>query len=154
MLYELNLHWHGPRLDHSRQNTAMHPHTVLIADDDRLLRESLSDVLISWGCTTHQVGTGGSAIDVLRSQPCDLLLSDIDMPDMSGFELLSWVHEHPTVPHTPASARGWQLPVVLMSARADRELGRVALGAGAMVLLSKPVEIGRLSTLVHQLFDR
>lgn len=132
----------------------MHPHTVLIADDDRLLRESLSELLVGLGCTTHHVGTGGSAIDVLRSTPCDLLLSDIDMPDMSGFELLSWVHEHPTCPHVPASAAGWQIPVVLMSARADRELGRVALHAGAMELLHKPVEIDRLSTLVHQLFDR
>jgi CheY-like chemotaxis protein len=131
----------------------MHTHTILIADDDRLLRESLSEILSGLGCETHQVGTGSSAIHVLQSRPCDLLLSDIDMPDMSGFELLSWVHEHATFPDNPITAAGWQLPVVLMSARADRELGRVALNAGARGLLSKPVEIGRLSTLVHQLFD-
>jgi CheY-like chemotaxis protein len=132
----------------------MHPHTILIADDDRLLRESLSEILAGLGCQTCQAGNVGSAIEMLRSRPCDLLLSDVDMPDMSGFELLSWVNEHPPFPHSPAAAPGWHLPVVLMSARADRELGRAALSAGAMALLPKPVEIGSLSSLVHQLLDR
>jgi CheY-like chemotaxis protein len=126
--------------------------TVLIADDDRLLRESLSEVLSELGCTTRHVGSGGGAIEMLRQQPCDLLLSDVDMPDMSGFQLLSWVNEHPTFPHG-GNAAGWHMPVVLMSARADDRLGRAARDAGAVVLLPKPVAIDRITSLVHQLLD-
>lgn len=130
----------------------MHPPTILIVDDDRLLRESLGEILAGFGCQTCQAGSAGGAIEVLRAQPCNLLLSDVDMPDMSGFELLSWVQGHPLIPL--GAAAGWQLPVVLMSARADRELARAALCAGAKALLPKPVEIGSLTTLVHQLLER
>ncbi len=131
----------------------MLPRTVLIADDDRLLRESLSEVLADLGCETRHVGNGGAAIEVLRHQPCDLLLSDVDMPDMTGFQLLSWVNEHPTFPHGVPVA-GWHLPVVLMSARADDQLGRAARDAGAIALLNKPVAIDRITSLVHRLLDR
>jgi CheY-like chemotaxis protein len=131
----------------------MHQHTILIADDDRLLRESLRDLLSGLGCNTHQACSGGSAIELLRSTPCDLLLSDIDMPDMSGFELMTWVHEHHMLMNNSPSADGSPLPVILMSARADDQLQRVAKRAGALTLLPKPVDIGRISLLVHQLFD-
>ncbi len=72
------------------KSAMLHP-TILIADDDRRLRESLSEVFNDLGCTTRTAGSGGGAIEVLRQTRCDLLLSDVDMPDMTGFALLSWV---------------------------------------------------------------
>jgi CheY-like chemotaxis protein len=117
--------------------------SILIADDDRRLRESLDEVLSGLGCAIHQAGCGGEAIAELKRSRFDLLLSDIDMPDMTGFQLLSWVTEHPS-----------RMPVVLMSARADDRLGQEARRAGAVTLLPKPVEITSLTSLVHQLLDR
>ena len=117
--------------------------TVLIADDDRDLRESLSEVLTDLGWTTRQAGNGGAAIAELTRGRCDLLLSDIDMPDMTGFQLLAWVSEHPPL-----------TPVVLMSARADDRLDREARRMGALHLLPKPVAVTSLTSLVHHLFDR
>ncbi|MBA3938956.1 MAG: response regulator [Planctomycetes bacterium] len=123
----------------------LHP-TILIADDDRRLRESLSEVFNDLGCTTRTAGNGGDAMEVLRQMRCDLLLSDVDMPDMTGFALLSWISHQ-----TPRA--GSHLPVILMSARADAELGRAARAAGAIDLLSKPVEITRITGLVHRLLE-
>lgn len=117
--------------------------TVLIADDDRNLRESLSEVLTDLGWATRQAGNGTAAIAELIRGRCDLLLSDIDMPDMTGFQLLAWVSEHPPL-----------TPVVLMSARADDRLDREARRMGALRLLPKPVAVTSLTTLVHHLFDR
>lgn len=117
--------------------------TILIADDDHRLRESLGEVLSDLGCDIRQAGCGGEAIAELTRSRFDLLLSDIDMPDMTGFQLLSWVTEHPS-----------SMSVVLMSARADDHLGQEARRAGAVTLISKPVEITSLTSLVHQLFDR
>jgi two-component system response regulator CpxR len=116
--------------------------TILVADDDRLLRESLCEALALLGCEPRSAGNGGEAIEVLEHERCDLLLSDIDMPDMSGFQLLSWVRAH------------HPLPAVLMSARADEPLRRAARTAGAIDLLPKPVAIDSLDHLFHSLFDR
>jgi DNA-binding NtrC family response regulator len=121
--------------------SARNTRTIIIADDDRLLRESLCDALSDLGCDPHAAGNGSEAIEFMNSSPCDLLLSDVDMPDMSGFQLLSWVTQH------------HPLPAVLMSARADESLCRAARAAGAITLLPKPVEITSITTLFHSLFD-
>lgn len=120
----------------------MTPRTALIADDDRLLGESLGEVLSDLGWRTHLAGDGQGAIRVLSATSLDLLLSDVDMPDMTGFQLLAWVRGR-----TPPAP-----PVVLMSARGDDQLRATARAQGAIDLLPKPVEVGRLQTLVRQLY--
>jgi len=115
--------------------------TILVADDDALLRESLCDLLADLGVTPWSVGNAGEAIQVLTRTRCDLVLSDVDMPDMTGFALLSWIQAHQRV------------PAVLMSARADPQMDLAAQRAGALALLSKPVAAGSISTLIHRLFD-
>ncbi len=115
--------------------------SVLIADDDRLLRESLGEALADFGWSASFAANGGEAIRVLSSsQHLDLVLSDIDMPDMTGFQLLAWMEDHR--PHPPA---------VLMSARASEALARIATTSGAVALFPKPVPFGRLTTLLATL---
>lgn len=116
-------------------------HIVLIADDDRLVRESLGDAFDGLGWDVRTAACGGEAIRVLERARLDLLMSDVDMPDMTGFQLLSWTREHPPAP-----------PVVLMSARADEALGRAALAEGAITLLPKPVEVARVRSVLSTLF--
>jgi len=116
-------------------------HIVLIADDDRLVRESLGDAFDGFGWDVRTAACGSEAIAVLERSRLDLLVSDIDMPDMTGFQLLSWVRAHSAQP-----------PVVLMSARADASLGRTALAEGALTLLPKPVEVARLNTVISSIF--
>ncbi|HAT09978.1 MAG TPA: hypothetical protein DCS97_05155 [Planctomycetes bacterium] len=118
------------------------PHIVLIADDDRLVRESLGDAFDAFGWEVRIADCGTSAIQVLERQRLDLLVSDVDMPDMTGFQLLNWVRCH--VPPQP--------PVVLMSARADAALGRTAIAEGAVTLLAKPVEVARMKSVLATLF--
>jgi CheY-like chemotaxis protein len=115
-------------------------HIVLIADDDRLVRESLGDAFDALGWSVRTADCGSSAIRLLERTRHDLLLSDVDMPDMTGFQLLSWARAHPPAP-----------PVVLMSARADEHLGRTALAEGAVTLLPKPVEVARVRSVLAAL---
>lgn len=117
-------------------------HSVLIADDDRLVRESLTDAFDGFGWRVCTADCGSRAIQVLERNSLDLLVSDVDMPDMSGFQLLTWV-------------RGQAAPrpaVVLMSARADDDLGRTAIAEGAVTLLAKPVGVERMHIVVSTLF--
>ncbi len=116
-------------------------HIVLIADDDRLVRESLGDAFDGFGWQVRVADCGARAIQVLEHDRLDLLVSDVDMPDMTGFQLLSWARAHPPAP-----------PVVLMSARADEQLGRVALAEGAVTLLAKPVEVARVRSVISSIF--
>lgn len=120
----------------------MIPRTILVADDDPLLRESLCEAIADMGIAVRTAADGGSAIRCLEQEACGLLLSDVDMPDMTGFQLLEWVHAHPPEP-----------PVLLMSARADTQLAQSARAAGALGLLPKPVHITELSGLVRNIFS-
>jgi len=140
--------------------------TILIADDDRHLRESLHEFLADLGCDIAEAGNGTDAIAVLSRMHCDLLLSDVDMPDMTGFQLLSWVTDQGRM-HSASRSSSMRNPsmlnpsmlnpsmkVVLMSARADQHLGREAQRAGAITLLAKPVELPAITSLVHTLLEQ
>jgi len=120
----------------------MMPRTVVVADDELLMRDSLCDLITDLGLVARPAINGQGAIDLLTRGRCDLVLSDVDMPDMSGFALLNWIREHHPV------------PAVLMSARADGSLDAKAHHAGALALWSKPVEAGTVTKLLHTLFDR
>ena len=115
--------------------------TILVADDDRLVRESLCDVLSQLGCAARSAGNGGEAIEVLEHDRYDLLMSDVEMPDMTGFQLLTWVTRH------------CPMPTVLMSARSDPALRAAARSQGAIDLLQKPVQMQSIAALFHTLFD-
>ena len=65
------------------------PGTLLIADDESSIRESLSQVLSEIGYSVRTAEDGFSALREIQSEVPELLLSDLNMPGMSGFELLS-----------------------------------------------------------------
>ncbi len=114
--------------------------SVLVADDDALVRESLCDLLTDLGCQAWPAADGGQAMRFLGQSPCDLVLSDVDMPDMTGFALLSWMHQHQRV------------PAVLMSARGDAHLDREAKRAGALAFWTKPVGTATVSSFITNFF--
>ena len=68
------------------------PAKLLIVDDEPLIRASLSEVLAELGFSVRSAEDGFSALAEIRKEIPDILLSDLNMPDMSGFELLSVVH--------------------------------------------------------------
>lgn len=118
-------------------------HPTLVVDDDRLVRESLCEVLDDLGCAATAAPGGMQAIRLLKEHSYDLMVSDVDMPDISGFELLRRLDaQH----RRPAS-------VILMSARAEPELMQAAKAAGAATLMSKPVAMGEFTHLVRVLLN-
>lgn len=112
---------------------------VLVVDDDRLCRESLCEALAELGCDVDDADRGLTAFARLQTGRRDLVVSDVDMPDISGFELLARLRQaHITC------------PAILVSARADAELQRAAQAAGAAGLLAKPVAMQPFTLLVSQ----
>jgi DNA-binding NtrC family response regulator len=143
---------HGPPLDHeaSPAESALEPRTrlrVLFAEDDEDLRRALSDALQSHGYEVVAVRDGHAVLEHLgaslvlerRDAPMDILVTDLRMPGVTGMQLLEGLR-----------ARGWTLPIVVMSAFADDEVRQRALATGATAFLSKPVDVGELQRIIHE----
>jgi CheY-like chemotaxis protein len=115
---------------------------VLVADDDLAVCHSVEDLLRSQGCEVTTARNGREAEELLERGTYDLVLSDVVMPDVDGYELFQYVREHH--PETP---------VVLMTAffyDRDHVIKRSKLAGLDGVLYKKPVNPGRLIELVRE----
>ncbi|MGL5063840.1 MAG: ATP-binding protein [Microcoleus sp.] len=116
---------------------------ILIVDDDADNLELLGFFLEQQGVAIVAVNSGQAALDsVARSVP-DILISDIGMPQMNGYELLRQIRELPSQQNT-------QIPAIALTAFADREDEARAIGAGFQAYLSKPVNPIELVSAIEQ----
>jgi len=105
------------------------PARVLVADDNADMREYLARLLGGAGYQVTTVNDGQSALRAVRTEPPDLVISDVMMPGLGGLELVAALR---------ADARTAPVPVVLLSARAGQEASVDGLRAGADDYLVKP----------------
>lgn len=126
--------------------------TVLVIDDDRLLRESLIELVGDLGCTGIGAADGDKALSFFAHNSCDLIVSDVDMPDMSGFEFLARL-QNLALCAAPGSTLAVmaQPPLIFISARADQQLEVAAQSAGAACLFPKPVPLSQFTQAVSAL---
>ena len=101
---------------------------ILLADDNADMRDYLNR-LLSPGYTVETVADGVAALEAVRTNPPDLILSDVMMPGMDGFELLRSLRSDPGTQ---------EIPIILLSARAGEESRIEGLEAGADDYLIKP----------------
>lgn len=106
---------------------------VLIAEDEQALARSLSRLLAGGGYDVVIAQDGTSAAAAVKSQDFDVILSDIQMPGMSGLDLLRIVREHDL-----------DVPVVLMTADPRIETAAQAVELGALQYLVKPIPVDTL----------
>ena len=101
---------------------------MLVVEDSVGVRELERVILESAGYEVITAVDGLDGIARLRSEPADLVLSDVEMPGMDGF----------TLTRTIRRTRGWeQVPVVIMTSRGDEGDRRAGLEAGASAYLLK-----------------
>jgi signal transduction histidine kinase/DNA-binding response OmpR family regulator len=101
---------------------------ILLADDNADMREYVTR-LLSQRWSVRAVADGMAALDAVRSDPPDLVLTDVMMPGLDGFALLRALRADPRVS---------QVPIILLSARAGEEARLEGLEAGADDYLVKP----------------
>lgn len=112
---------------------------LLVADDDPDIRQLLSDRLTSDGYVVQTAADGREALLAVRSQKFDALIADINMPEVSGLEVLRKVREEQP-----------SLPVIIITAADARERALAAVQAGAQAYLLKPFDAGQLKQMVEQ----
>ena len=109
---------------------------VLIADDDLGITNSLKEILEADGCRVETASDGLEALERLSASPCDLVLSDVVMPNMDGHELFLRIRE-----------RWPELPVLMMTAfhyDKDHIIKRSRVAGLGTVIFKKPVDPDRL----------
>jgi two-component system cell cycle response regulator DivK len=114
---------------------------VLVVEDNEKNMKLFRDVLVATGHRTLEATTGGQAVELATAHSPDLVLMDIQLPDIGGVEALGRLR---------ADARTASLPVVALTAQAmegDRER---FLSAGFNGYLSKPVNIADLIATVKR----
>ena len=103
---------------------------LLVADDDPIMREFASVYLASPSATVFTAENGEDALAQLEARSFDLLLLDLDMPVMNGFEVLERLRAD------PATAR---LPIIVITGREDIVSIDKAYALGATSFINKPV---------------
>ncbi|MCD4737977.1 MAG: response regulator [Anaerolineae bacterium] len=112
---------------------------VLVVDDDPAIRSLLTQVLTEDGLRVQAVAWGGDAVAQARAQSPDLILLDLRLPDISGFDVLQILKAH-------VDTAG--IPVVILSVA---EAQQRSLELGAAAYLAKPVENSRLLRTIWSL---
>jgi len=100
--------------------------TVLVVDDSRVDQELAASLLEEAGYATELAGNGREALDRVEAHAPDLILTDLQMPEMGGLELVEAIH-----------ARHPRIPVVLVTAHGSEEVAAAALRAGAASYVPK-----------------
>ncbi len=119
------------------------PARVLVVDDEARIRELLVETLEAIGYQSYGASGGGEALDKLRAEQFDLVISDIIMPGMSGLELLT---------HIQKRHRG--IPVVIITGNAYKEIAETAEKAGAAAFLAKPFRISHIEQVMEEALSK
>jgi putative two-component system response regulator len=116
---------------------------LLVVDDMEAMRVALEECLRLQGYDVVSAGSGEEALELLRSQQFDLLLTDQAMPGLSGIELAELT----------ARIRP-DMPVVLLTGHTDVELAKTSLQRGASDFVTKPVNIRELPIVIERNLTR
>jgi two-component system CheB/CheR fusion protein len=117
---------------------------ILLVEDDASIAMAIATALRHFGATVTITTSAAETLTQLSQNLPDLIISDIGLPDVNGYELLRRIRALPP-------EQGGQLPALALSGYADQGSINTALDAGFQTYLSKPVDIEELAALVLQL---
>jgi two-component system nitrogen regulation response regulator NtrX len=116
--------------------------TVLIIDDEIAIRETLEQILSYEGYDVKKAGSGEEGLAVVASSAPDVILLDVKMPGMDGFEVLDRL-----------AAGGHTMPVIVVSGHGNIETAVEAVRKGAYDFLEKPLDRSRLLVTLTNCLD-
>lgn len=111
---------------------------ILVIEDDTILGSALQEFLRGQGYAVDWVNNGGQALGAVSAQTYDLLVLDLNLPDISGLDVLRQLR-----------AQGQQAPTLILTARDGVEDRVAGLDAGADDYVTKPFELAELAARVR-----
>lgn len=121
------------------------PLTILVADDDLGTRLSISDYLEMSGYSVLTAADGQEALEMVEAYHPHLMVTDIVMPRLNGYELVRRVRQHPAFR---------LLPVIFLTGRNKTEERIQGYQSGADLYLPKPFELNELGAAIRNLLER
>ena len=118
---------------------------VLVVEDNELNMRLFCDLLGAYGFTTFQCRDGAKAVEIARKELPDLIIMDIQLPEVSGLDITRWLTHDKKVAHIPV------LAVTAFAMRADEQRVREA---GCEGYLSKPIQIASFIRAVEALMPK
>jgi len=116
---------------------------VLVVDDEPKVRDLLEQILIARGCAVRQAADGLEALAQFRQQPADVVITDLRMPKLSGFELLRELkHLDPL------------LNVIVITAYPAIDTAVEAMQYGACDFITKPFDIAQIQAILYRCAQR
>ena len=118
-------------------------HRLLLADDDRAIRESLERALLLEGYAVTAVADGVAALSAIRREPPEVVVLDVMMPGVDGLGVCRVIR-----------ADGLRVPILMLTARVEVDARVAGLDAGADDYLAKPFELDELLARLRALLRR
>ncbi|HEY6802352.1 MAG TPA: response regulator [Pyrinomonadaceae bacterium] len=116
---------------------------ILIVDDSRTMRRMVATSLAKIGqCKFEEAANGLEAIERLVLGPADLMILDLNMPEIHGIDVLKFVRARPLYE---------SMPVVVLTTKGEESSQNEAMAAGASLYLTKPFSSQELETKVRGL---
>ncbi|OGT20959.1 MAG: hypothetical protein A3C55_02885 [Gammaproteobacteria bacterium RIFCSPHIGHO2_02_FULL_42_13] len=122
-------------------NTKVKKKHLLIIEDDLLNQKVLTTFLSQLGCTFEIASTGKQAITLFEKSNFDIVLSDLGLPDISGIDVIK---------HIRTTKKGKNLPIIALTAHAFKEDADSCLQAGANEVITKPIVLSTLQSVIQQ----
>lgn len=116
-------------------------HKALVVDDNRATADSMVRVLQALGIQAHAAYGPGPGMAILRTEKPDMIFLDINMPGVSGFEILSFIGREPHLA---------QVPVFICSSDDQPQTHQQAMQRGAKEFLLKPVTVDALESALQK----
>ncbi len=113
---------------------------ILLVEDDIMLNEMITEYITSTGHVIKNAKTGAEALDILEKEKFDLLILDINLPDIDGFTILEKMHEQKRM-----------IPTIYISALIDIEDISRAFDLGCFDYLKKPFHLKELTLRINKI---
>lgn len=128
---------------------------ILVVDDEPDSRDIAAFILQQAGADVTTVSSASKALQVLQTTKIDLLLSDVGMPEMDGYELMNEIHQLLSQPDAASTqAKPVSLPAIALTAYAEEVDQQQAFACGFRVHLVKPVEPKQLVQAIATIIGR
>ena len=116
---------------------------ILVVDDEESIREFFQIMLKREGYEVFTAANGKEGLEHLKKNPVDLIISDIQMPELSGLELLSKVREIDP-----------EMVVMMITAFGSTEIAVEAMKRGAYDYIQKPFKIDEVKIIIRQALEK
>ena len=119
--------------------------SVLVVDDDSGVRESLKLFIEDQiGAIVLMAENGQEALEILQQEPCHLVITDLQMPIMTGLDLTAQIRADPALA---------PIPVFMLTGRLDSQIRSLAEQAGVTEFFEKPFDLEALMTSIKRILQ-